>query len=72
MATEICVNIGSGNGLLPDDPSITEIICKIKYLKFHSNFAGANELIHWHFSNDMIASVPVKQCNMGKQITIIH
>ena len=25
-------------------PSITEIICKIKYLKFHSNFPGANEL----------------------------
>ena len=27
-------------------PSITEIIRKIKYLKFHSNFPGANELIH--------------------------
>ena len=26
-------------------PSITEIICKIKHLKFHSNFPGANELI---------------------------
>ena len=26
-------------------PSITGIICKIKYLKFHSNFPGANELI---------------------------
>ena len=26
-------------------PSITEIICRIKYLKFHSNFPGANELI---------------------------
>ena len=25
-------------------PSITEIICKINYLKFHSNFPGANEL----------------------------
>ena len=25
-------------------PSITEITCKIKYLKFHSNFPGANEL----------------------------
>ena len=25
-------------------PSITEIIWKIKYLKFHSNFPGANEL----------------------------
>ena len=25
-------------------PSITEIICKVKYLKFHSNFPGANEL----------------------------
>ena len=25
-------------------PSITEIIKKIKYLKFHSNFPGANEL----------------------------
>ena len=27
-------------------PSIIEIICKIKYLKFHSNFPGANELTH--------------------------
>ena len=27
-------------------PSITEIIWKIKYLKFYSNFPGANELIH--------------------------
>ena len=26
-------------------PSIAEIITKIKYLKFHSNFPGANELI---------------------------
>ena len=26
-------------------PSITEIICNIKYLKFHSNFPEANELI---------------------------
>ena len=25
-------------------PSITEIICKIKYLNFHSNFPGTNEL----------------------------
>ena len=25
-------------------PSITEIIWKIKYLEFHSNFSGANEL----------------------------
>ena len=25
-------------------PSITEIICKIKYLKFYSNLPGANEL----------------------------
>ena len=75
MATEIWVNISSGNGLLPDgtkplpepmltssvrssdihlrassqeitQPSITEIIWKIKYmyLKFHSNFPGASEL----------------------------
>ena len=71
MATEIWVNIGSGNGLLPDgtkplpepmltdhhlkssdihiwiisqempQPSITKIV---PYLKFHSNFPGANEL----------------------------
>ena len=27
-------------------PSIIEIICNIKYLKFHSNFPGANELNH--------------------------
>ena len=26
-------------------PSITEIICKIKYLEFYSNFSGANGLI---------------------------
>ena len=30
-------------------PSITEIIWKIKYLKFHSNFSGANELIYYAF-----------------------
>ena len=24
---------------------MTEIICKVKYLKFHSHFPGANELI---------------------------
>ena len=76
MVTEIWVNIGSGNGLLPDgtkpllepmltssvrssdihlrassqelpQPSIIEIICKIKYQKFHSNFPGANGLTHW-------------------------
>ena len=67
MATEIeiWVNIGSGNGLLPDgtkpsarssdihlrassqeitQPSITEIIWKIKYIKFDSNFPGDYEL----------------------------
>ena len=79
MATEIQVNIGSGNGLLPDgtkplpepmltdhhlkssdihsraisqdmpQPAITKIRLKITYLKFHSNFPGANELmISWH------------------------
>ena len=72
MATEIWVNIGSGNGLLPDgtwtnvdwssvkssdihiraisqempQPSITKICMKSMCLKFHSNFPGANELIH--------------------------
>ena len=75
MVTEIWVNFGSGNGLLPDgtkplpepmltdhhlkssdihsraisqempQPSITKIHWKITYLKFHSNFPGANELI---------------------------
>ena len=73
MATEIWVNIGSGNGLLPDgikplpepmltdyqssdihiraisqemlQSSITKIHLKITYLKFHSNFPGANKLI---------------------------
>ena len=63
MATEIWINIGSGNGLVPDwssakssdiyikaisqempQPSITKICLKITYLKFHSNFQGANEL----------------------------
>ena len=28
-------------------PSITKIPWKIAYLKFHSNFTGANELSHW-------------------------
>ena len=76
LATEIWVNIGSGDGLLPDStkplskpmltdhhlkssdihsraisqempqPSITKIRLKITYLKFHSNFSGANELIY--------------------------
>ena len=74
MATEIWVNISSGNGLLPDgtkpllepmltdhqcravtfifiisqempQQSITNICLKITYLKFHSNFPGASELI---------------------------
>ena len=72
MATEIWVNIGSDNGLVPSgnitwtnvdlssvrsndihlstssqkipQPSITEIIWEVKYLKYHSNFSGANEL----------------------------
>ena len=72
MTTEIWVNIGSGNGSLPDQaitwtkvdwsslkssdihiraisqkmpqPSITKICLKNTYLKFHSNFPGANEL----------------------------
>ena len=65
MATKIWVNIGSGNGLLPDgtkplpepsdihiraisqvmsQPSITKIRLKITYVKFHSNFPGANGL----------------------------
>ena len=66
---QIWVNIGSGNGLLPDgtkplpEPMLTDhqwsqltfilgqfhkrcLNClKITYLKFHSNFPGANELI---------------------------
>ena len=41
MATEIWVNIGSGNGLLPD----TKISLKMTYIKFYSNLLGANELI---------------------------
>ena len=75
MATEIWVNIGSDNGLLPvgtkptswtnvhwssvksnyihisaisqkiPQPAITKICWKITYLKFHSNFPRANELI---------------------------
>ena len=49
MAAEIWVNIGSGDALaisqeMPQ-PSITKIHLKITYLKFHSNFPGANELI---------------------------
>ena len=76
MATEIWVNIGSSNGLVPDgtkplpeswanvawssakssdihigaisqekpQPSITKIHLKITYLKFLSNFPGANKL----------------------------
>ena len=61
MVTTIWVNIGSDNGLLPDgtkplpetmltyqpQTSITEIIWKIKYLKCHWNFPGANELISY-------------------------
>ena len=78
MAIAIWINIGSGNGLLPDgtkplpEPMLTEwssvkstdihiraisqempqlsiskIPWKITYLKFHSNFPGANELTHW-------------------------
>ena len=72
MVTELWVNIGSGNGLLPDgtkplpepmltdhqrspvtsilisqempQPSTAKIHLNITYLKFHSNFPGANEL----------------------------
>ena len=77
MATDIGVNIGSGNGLLPDgtkplpepvltdhqqspgsdiliraisqempQTSISKVHLKITYLKFHSNFPGANELMN--------------------------
>ena len=61
MATEIWVNIGSDNGLLPDgtkplpEPLVTDhqwspgtfILGQfhMRCLKFHSNFPGANELI---------------------------
>ena len=55
MATEIWVNIGSDNGLLPNgtkplpvplftQPSIIKICLKITYLELHSNFPGASEL----------------------------
>ena len=37
------IHLRAGSQEIPQ-PSITEIICKIKYLKFHSNFPGANEL----------------------------
>ena len=37
------IHLGASSQEIPQ-PSITEIICKIKYLKFHSNFPGANEL----------------------------
>ena len=43
MATEIWVNIGSGNGLLPDGTK--PLPEPITYLKLHSNFPGASELI---------------------------
>ena len=81
MATEIWVNICSGNGLLPDgtkplpgpmltDHQLSPVTCmlgqfhkrflnqellkirlKITYLKFHSNFPGANELNGLHQSS---------------------
>ena len=56
MATEIWVNIGSGNGLLPDgtkpspEPMLTDrqwnpmtFILGQFHKKFHSNFPGNNE-----------------------------
>ena len=50
MATEIWVNLSSGNGLQPDapkipQPSTTENKLKISDLKFISNLTGANELM---------------------------
>ena len=44
--------------------SITEIIWKIKYLKFHSNFPGANKLKQNHM-NHMV--VEYFQCSRGIQ-----
>ena len=38
--------------------SITEIIWKIKYLKFHSNLPGANELMHRKY--DIVFTVPCR------------
>ena len=53
----------SSKGEIPQ-PSITEIIWKIKDLKFHSNFQGANELNDKFISNQnqhsLDASTPVK------------
>ena len=40
-------------------PSITKISLKITYLKFHSNFPGANELKYWlPFLSPIIWSLP--------------
>ena len=36
-------------------PSITKIGLKITYIKFHSNFPGANELTHW--GRDKMAAI---------------
>ena len=62
MVTEICINIGSGNGLLPDgtkplpEPMLTYhqwgpvTITWGQFpvtIKFHSYLPGDNELIHW-------------------------
>ena len=57
-------------------PSITEIIWKIKDLKFHSNFPGANELKNWiwHYffqainGHDQVAVALLKH---GADVTIV-
>ena len=101
MATQIWVNMGSGNGLLPDgtkplpepmlnvnlssvrssdiylrassqditQPSISEIIWKIKYLKFHSNFQGANELRKFVAAADEDAETELKSPQWGDLMT---
>ena len=108
MATEIWVNIGSGNGLVPSgnkplhwtnvdlssvrssdihlsassreisQPSITEIIWKIEYLKFHLNFPGVNELTTaWHYTGKrtlpeiLLSHDPVHKCFYDTEPQII-
>ena len=46
-------------------PSITEIIWKIKYLKFHLNFAGFNELTILYYV--ITACIPLLQQMGGRE-----
>ena len=56
----------------PAQLSITEIICKIKYLKFHSNFQGDNELITCHMNPQEMMIQPHNKTKHTQTLCILY